>query len=344
MVDLVSIQAAALRSVNRLPRRLSRPLVGKPVVVEGQTLHHDMAVVLATQRIAGPPIETLPITKGRKLLSESARIISGKQPIGAVTNRKITGPAGPIPLRFYTPENLTGTAPALVFYHGGGFAMGDLESHDGLCRYLAEQAQVRVISVDYRLAPEAQFPAGVDDSIAAWKWIVENADGLGIDRARIAVGGDSAGGNLAAVIAQEMVHSGGPVPAFQLLIYPVTDFSQKSASRRTFAQGYFLTEELMDIFESAYLAGDEDLKDPRLSPLYGDVTGLPPAYVVTAGFDPLRDEGEAYAAKMAEAGVKVEQVRESGLIHSFANMVGYGTAGPAAVRRCAHALQRGLGR
>ena len=247
-----------------------------------------------------------------------------------------------MPLRFYTPRGLTGTSPALVFLHGGGWIYGDLESHDALCRVLAEQAQVRVIAVDYRLAPEAPFPAAVDDAMAAWTWVADHADALGIDPDRIAVGGDSAGGNLAAIVAQQTVRAGVASPAFQLLIYPATDFAERAPSRATYREGFFLTEDFMDLAEENYLIGSEDRADPRLSPLHGDVSGVAPAYVVTAGFDPLLDEGSAYADALRAAGVEVEYLCEDGMIHGFANMVGVGRVAPQAVRRMAAALQRGL--
>ena len=229
-----------------------------------------------------------------------------------------------------------------MYFHGGAWIYGDLESHDAVCRFLAEEAQVRVIAVDYRLAPEAPFPAGFEDAWAAWKWITEHAKGIAIDPTRIAVGGDSAGGCFAALVAQHAVKDDGIKPAFQLLIYPVTDFLDTSVSRKTYAEGYYLTEAFMTLGEESYLLGNEDRADPRLSPLQQDVTGVAPAYVVTAGFDLLLDEGKAYADKLRAAGVLVEYVCEEGLIHSFANMVGVGTAAPRAMRRAANALQRGL--
>jgi len=268
--------------------------------------------------------------------------VGGNLPIGAVTDRTIDGPGGPLTLRFYTPRGLTGDAPALVFLHGGAWIYGDLDSHDATCRFLAEEAQVRVVAVDYRLAPEAPFPAAFDDVSAAWQWITEHAKGIGIDPTRIAVGGDSAGGCMAALVAQHAVKGAAIKPAFQLLIYPVTDFLDTSASRKTYAEGFYLTEAFMTLGEESYLLGDEDRADPRLSPLRQDVAGVAPAYVVTAGFDLLRDEGQAYAETLRAAGVPVEYVCEDGLIHSFANMVGVGTSAPRAMRRAANALQRGL--
>ncbi|MET0931365.1 MAG: alpha/beta hydrolase [Aeromicrobium sp.] len=337
-----TVRGVTARSLMQLPRPVLARLAGAPVVVNGRTLDPEMHLVLKLQHLEGPAAESVAITRGRRIIAASSRLAGGNQPIGAVTDRTIDGPGGPLALRFYTPRGLSGKSPALVFLHGGGWIYGDLESHDATCRFLAEEAQVRVIAVDYRLAPEAPFPAAVDDALAAWTWITAHAPGLGIDPERIAVGGDSAGGNLAAVVAQQTVQAGGPSPAFQLLIYPATDFLETSQSRLTYADGFFLTKAFMDLAEENYLVGGEDRADPRLSPLHGDVTGVAPAYVVTAGFDPLLDEGDAYAEKLRAAGVQVEHVREDGLIHGFLNMVGLGRVAPKASRRAAVALQRNL--
>lgn len=330
------------RSILKLPRPVIKRLAGAPIVVGGKSLDPEMQLLLRLQKLEGPAVETMPIRKGRANIVAGAKVVGGNLPIGAVTDRTIDGPGGPLTLRFYTPRGLTGDAPALVFLHGGGWIYGDLESHDAVCRFLAEEAQVRVIAVDYRLAPEAPFPAAFDDSWAAWTWITEHAKGIGIDPTRIAVGGDSAGGNLAALVAQHAVSAGGIEPAFQLLIYPATDFLETSASRLTYAEGFYLTKAFMDLAEVHYLVGDEDKSELRLSPLHQDVAGVAPAYLVTAGFDPLLDEGKAYADKLRDAGVRVEYVCEEGLIHSFANMVAVGTSAPRAMRRAATALQRGL--
>ncbi len=337
-------RTATARGIFALPRAARRRLAGAPVVLDGKTLDVDMQLLLRLEKLEGPEVAAMSISKGRRRIVSSARLAGGSQPIGAVTERTIDGPGGPLALRFYTPRGLAGPSPALVYLHGGGWIYGDLESHDALCRFLAEEAQVRVIAVDYRLAPEAPFPAAVDDVWAAWAWITEHASGIGVDPASIAVGGDSAGGNLAAVVAQLAARDGEsvPPPALQLLIYPATAFGQPTKSREAFAEGFYLTQTFMDLAEANYLVGDEDLSDPRLSPICGDPTGVAPAHVVTAGFDPLLDEGEAYATLMREAGVPVEYVCEEGLIHGFANMTGLGSSAPAALRRLAAALQRGL--
>jgi acetyl esterase len=336
-------RGTSARALLKLPKPVLRRLAGAPVVINGRTLDPEMQLLLKLQRLEGPAVETIAISKARRQVVSSAKLVGGNQPIGAITDRSIDGPGGPLPLRFYTPRGLKGPAPALVYFHGGAWIYGDLDSHDAVCRVLAEEAQVRVVSVDYRLAPEAPFPAAWDDCWAAWKWITENAQGLGIDAARIAVGGDSAGGNMAASVAQHA--SADPSvadPAFQLLIYPRTDLSAGSESRLQYAEGYYLSEAFIALGDENYLVGDEDKADKRLSPLHHDPSGAPPAYLVTAGFDPLLDEGKAYADKMRAAGVRVEYVCEEGLIHGFVNMVGLGTSAPKAVRRIASALQRGL--
>lgn len=339
---LGGIRSATARSVFSWPRPVLRRIAGPPVVIDGKTLDLEMQVMLRFQGLEGPPVETLPASRARRQIVKSARLTGGRKPIGAVTERTLDGPGGPIGLRFYTPRGISGTSPALVYIHGGSFMHGDLDSHDALCRVLAEEAQVRVIAVDYRLAPEAPFPAAVDDTWAAWAWVNDNAAGLGVDPSRIAVGGDSAGGNLAAVVAQRAVREGVLAPAFQLLIYPVTAFGRPTKSRETYAEGFYLTRASIELSDENYLVGNEDLDDPRISPLLGDVTGVAPAHVVTAGFDPLLDEGEAYADHLREAGVPVEYRCEESLIHAFVNMTGLGRSAPAAVSRIAAALQRGL--
>ena len=218
---------------------------------------------------------------------------------------------------------------------------GDLESHDPACRFLAERSGVMVLAVDYRLGPEHPFPAAYDDALAAYRWVVDHVDELGADVDRLAVGGDSAGGNLAAVVAIEAARTGLPL-AHQLLVYPVTDALRDTASARLFGAGFYLTSEFMGLAERAYVV-DHDPRDPRISPAYADLPdGLAPAYVVTAGFDPLRDEGEAYARQLADAGVPVELRRFPGLIHGFFNIVGGGRSSRAANAEIAAKLKAAL--
>jgi acetyl esterase len=221
--------------------------------------------------------------------------------------------------------------------------VGDLDTHDAVCRWLASAAGAGVLAVDYRRAPEDRFPAAVDDALAAFRAAVAQADALGADSARVAVAGDSAGGNLAAVVAQLATRDGGPRPAGQLLIYPVTDLSRKHPSYRLFADGFFLTEREMDWYRAHYLPDDAAARDPRASPLLAeDLRGLPPAMVLTAGFDVLRDEGEAYARRLADAGVPVRLSRRPGLIHGFAHAAAVSRPAQAAMREAASWLAEAL--
>jgi acetyl esterase len=265
--------------------------------------------------------------------------------VASVKDLSAPGPHGPIPLRAYRPQGSTEqqVLPALVYTHGGGHTIGDLDTHDTLCRELCNLSGLAVVAVDYRLGPEHKFPAAVDDSWAALNWIVANAGPLGIDAAKIAVGGDSAGGNLAAVMALMARDAGAPKLAFQLLIYPVTDFRYITPSQKSNGQGYLLTREVIDYFTANYLPENPDLLNWRLSPAFApDFSKLPPALVLTAGYDPLLDEGREYAEKLEAAGNRVEYVCYPGQIHGFITM---GRAIPEAneaVALCADRLKNAL--
>jgi acetyl esterase len=268
----------------------------------------------------------------------------GDTPIGKVEDQNIEGPGGQLGVRMYTPVSTTSTVlPGLVFFHGGGFVLGDLDTHDDLCRVLCNESGFRVVSVDYRLAPEHPFPAAVDDCFAATQWVAANAAALGIEPRRLAVGGDSAGGNLAAVVAQ-LARSGGPSIAFQLLIYPVAQLGAPyTPSMRENAKGYFLEKEGMDWFTRLYAPDKDHRNDPRLSPLRcTDLSGLPPAYVITAGFDPLRDEGKAYADCLDRAGVPVTYVNYPGMVHGFFSMRGFIPKAREAIAAAAAAMREGV--
>ena len=334
-------EKAAFAGALALPEPVKRLLAGRAVVLDGQTLATETQLTLRLQKVSGlPPVESLPVLQGRDALLHQSLLAGGSLPVGSVRDLR----AGDLPARLYTPRALLGggTAPLLVFLHGGGFIYGDIESHDAPCRLLAERAGVRVLSVEYRLAPEAPFPAAHDDCVAAYRWVVEHADEMDADPQRLAVGGDSAGGNLAAWVALVAAEEGLPC-AFQLLVYPTTDAHHDTASARMFDEGFFLTRRFMDLATSTYVPAGTDLDDPRLSPLNADVPeGLAPAYLCTAGFDPLRDEGEAYARKLVEAGVAVEMHRFPDQIHGFLNIVGVGRTSRRAVEQIADALRRGL--
>ena len=242
-------------------------------------------------------------------------------------------------IRTYRPVKAE-RLPALVYFHGGGWTIGDLDTHDVLCRQLAVGARCMVLSVDYRLAPEHPFPAAVDDCFAALRWTAQNAAKLGIDARRIAVGGDSAGGNLAAVVALLARDAGGPAIRYQLLIYPATDQRGGTASHERNGRGYLLTREAMDFFRAAYLPRPEEWTDWRASPLLApSLAALPPALVMTAGFDPLVDEGRAYADKLRAAGAKVEYREYADMVHGFLLFGGVLDTANAAVTDCCAALR-----
>jgi acetyl esterase len=248
--------------------------------------------------------------------------------------------AAGVPARVYRPHDATGAA--LVFFHGGGWVVCDLETHDPLCRTLAARSGCTIVAVDYRLAPEHRFPAAADDAWTATRWVAANIEALGCDPARIGVGGDSAGGNLAAVVARRARDSRLPL-AFQLLIYPVTDHRFDTASYETLAEGYGLTRETMQWYWDQYLARPEDGDDPDASPLRADdLRGVAPALVLVAGYDPLCDEGVAYAERLADAGVPTSLVRYDALIHGFIRMPGVIDAAGAALDETAAALREAL--
>lgn len=320
-------EAAAARAFAALPAKVQLRLAGgKPITLDGQTLDPATQLVLALieRRGGNVPPGTHPLAKERAILRRQSMIGSGDPlPVKAVRDIQIDGADGKIGARFYSTPERGGPHPLLVFFHGGGFVLGDLDSHDGLCRSLCVHAGVDVLAVDYRLAPEHPFPAAPDDARAAFEWAQANAADLGSDPTRIAVGGDSAGGNLAAVTAREMARSLAPPPIAQLLIYPTTDWTVKHPSHGIFGEGFLLSSDLMDWFGVQYVGSraNPELTDPRLSPLRAeDFSGLPPAVITTGGFDPLRDEGEAYAEALSSAGCEVLLRRFPDLVHGFASM------------------------
>ncbi|HUO05002.1 MAG TPA: alpha/beta hydrolase [Candidatus Binataceae bacterium] len=263
--------------------------------------------------------------------------------IEGVEDRHIPGPAGQVPIRIYTPSGRT--APGvMVFFHGGGWVLGDLSSHDALCRKLANGAGCVVVSVDYRLAPEHKFPAAAEDSFAAVKWTAENAAELGAEPGRIAVGGDSAGGNLAAATALMARDRGGPAIRFQLLIYPAVDASLETHSQKEFsADGLILSRADMQWFWGHYLSSTADRVNPYASPLRAkSLSGLPPALIITASHDPLRDEGEAYAKRLIEAGVRAACTRYDGVTHGFVSFADGLELGQKAIAQASLALSEAL--
>jgi len=333
---VATAERLALAATMRLPERVQRGLGGRPVVVDGQTLAPDLQLMLRLQRLVRETgAETLPIAEGRRAIVRHAALTGGQQPIGSVRDLDVAGR----PARLYVPIGAPSVGPLLVYLHGGGFMHGDLESHDPACRFLAERSGVRLLAVDYRLGPEHRFPAAYDDALAAYAWAVEHAPEVGGDPDRLGVGGDSAGGNLSAGVAIEAARRGWPCRV-QLLVYPATDARRRTPSAELFDDGFYLTRAYMELADASYAASDADLDDPRYSPVRADLpTGLARALVFTAGFDPLRDEGEAYARRLEEAGVSVELTRFADQIHGFVNIVGVGRSSRAANLRVATALR-----
>lgn len=334
----------------RLEARLARGLVGlsprtqvrlaggKPVRRDGQELDPGIQLMLAAagrfrggaslRGFAGPDASAAEVRSQvrREALALSAR----RTPVQRVSDLDVDGAAGPLRARHYVPPEPRGPHPLLVFLHGGGWTIGDLDTHDEPCRILCRHGGMHVLAVAYRLAPEHPFPAAVEDARAALDWALEHAQQLGADPARVAVGGDSAGGNLATVAARLITPAREQGPVLQILIYPAVDFTERRRSIELFGDGFFLTADDRDWCQSNYLGGPAaDLADPRASPLRAEsLAGLPPAIVATAAFDPLRDEGEAYADALTAAGTPTVLRRFPGLIHGFINMT--------AVNRTAH--------
>jgi len=301
------------------------------------------AQALLTAMAAYPPLDFSRIQAAdlRAMMAGGSAAFAPGDEVARIEERCIDGPGGPLRLRLYYPEG-RGPWPLTVFFHGGGFVMCGLDSHDNLCRCLAARAGCLLVSVDYRLAPEAPFPAAVDDALAAFDWLRAHAAELDADPARLSVAGDSAGGNLAAVTAQ-YAHRQGHALCHQLLLYPITDFAAESASYRLFAENHYLTAAMLRWFRAQYLGAGADGADPRISPLRAkDFSGLAPATVFTAEYDPLRDEGEAYAQALQAAGVAVALQRVPGQIHGFISMLGVIPAANAALDHAGAVLRRAL--
>lgn len=287
-----------------------------PLDPEAQAMLDSMA--------AGGDVDpfSLPHTAVREAFAQMPGQTEGP-PVDRVENLEVPGEGGPIPVRVYTPEaaGATGRRPAIVYFHGGGWVLCGLDTHDSTCRELAVGTGAVVVSVDYRLAPETKFPGPLEDCLAATRWTVEEAERLGIDPDRVAIAGDSAGGNLAAAVAQVCRERGGPALVHQLLIYPVTNRDFETPSYCDNGEGYFLTTRMMQWFWDHYLDSDTDAENPLAAPLRAkDLAGLPPATVITAEYDPLRDEGRAYAERLAEAGVPTEYTNYEGVFHGFFGM------------------------
>jgi len=296
------------------------------------------------ESLGAPPLHTLTPEQARPVVVEDSAKLGKPEPVGKVEDRTLPGPLGEIPIRIYTPHG-PGPFPTLVYYHGGGWVVCDIETHDRLCSSITNAANCIVVSVDYRLAPEHKYPAAVDVAYAAAEWVFVHVETLGGDAGRIALGGDSAGGNLAAVVPMMARDRGAFRPGLQVLIYPVTDFNLDTPSYHNNAEGFMLTREDMRWFWGHYLTRDEQGAEPYASPLRAeDLSRLPPALVITAEYDVLLDEGEAYAARLREAGVSVTLTRYDGMIHGFVRHTGQFDKARVAVDQIAAALRGMSGR
>ena len=338
MID--GLRAAIVRGLAGLPARVQYLLSGEPpIVVDGQTLDPMVQLLRRLRKLEGAPglVEPDYMTGRRRFRREMLALAGPREPVARVRDLTIEGAAGPLRARHYVPPDSVGAPPLLLYLHGGGFVLGDLDVFDEECRLLCRHAGQHVLSVAYRLAPEHRFPAALEDARASMRWARANAAALGADPERVAIGGDSAGANLATVTSRLDARD-GVAPFAQLLIYPPTDSVIERPSERLFGEGYFLGTKDRDAFAHLYVDGTNVAEDdPRVSPLFSsDLGTLPPALVVTAGFDMLRDEGEAYAQALIAACTPTRVHREPGLPHGFANMIGFVPAARTAMIRVAH--------
>ncbi len=330
-----------------LPAAARRRLAGTPVVVDGAPLDPDLQLLLRLERMTTAGTPAAPVPRRRAHLDAATALVGGRAPT-TVASRAVVlersdrdDPGPPLAGRLFTPAGLAAGSPLLVYLHGGGWVTGGLNSHDTVCRFLADRGRLRVLAVEYRLAPEHPFPAAVLDASAAFRFARTRAPDLGADPRAIALGGDSAGANLAAVTAHLAVRAGEPTPDRLLLFYPPCDATRRTASRDLFADGFLLTDADIAWFRDHYIPSEAQRADPRASILLAeDLSGLPPTHLVTAGFDPIRDEGEAFGERLAAAGVPVVLRREPDLVHGFVNMIGLSARCRAAVADAAVALRR----
>ena len=339
-----ALASLTVRGLPRIPNGVKRVLLGgRSVTIDGNTLDTTLQLMLTGMTAVG--LNALIASPDVVAARTQVRILTAsfKQniPVARVTNLSIPGPVDPIRMRHYRPIDGDGQ-PLLVFYHGGGQVIGDLETHDDLCRQICREGGLHVLSVDYRLAPEHKAPAGSDDAYAAFQCAGE----LGADPGQVVVGGDSAGGSLAALVSLRARNEGTRLPALQLLFYPVTNYSDETRSQTLFAEGFFLTKQNLHWCRQQFLDGTRvDAADPRVSPLLADdFSGLPPALLLTAGFDPLRDEGRQYAAALREAGVTVDYREFGSLVHGFANFFPLGGGSATAMAETISALRAHLAR
>jgi acetyl esterase len=341
---LDTVQGSALKPVTALPPALRRRLAGAPIQIDGNVLDPDLQLLLRLEGLL-PSATKQSVATARANLVTMTKLVAGHpRELLRVTELTVRGADGQLGARLYVPR----AAPSLgggllVFFHGGGWVVGDLNSHDAYCRTLADEAGIRVLSVDYRLAPEAEAPVAAEDAIAAFNWAMEHAEDLGADPAYVGVGGDSAGGNLAAVVAQQCVRRNLPAPAHQILIYPALDLTSRRPSRDLFGEGFFLTEADILWYQDHYTPDPAIRSSPLVSPLLTeDLTGLAPAHVVTAGFDPLRDEGNEYATRLTDSGVPTTHLCEPAMVHGFANILALPGETQSARQRLSTAIRQAL--
>jgi acetyl esterase len=347
------VRVQALRWVFRvlfgLPRPVKRLLAGRPILVDEQELDLDLQLLGRVDRLLasndGGTVDRATLAEQRRQADLAADLVADAL-LAHIETRdvQVPGETGPLPARLYVPPAVPETRSLIVYFHGGGFVLGSVASTDPLCRLLAAQSGVRVLSVEYRLAPEHPYPAALEDALAAFRAVRADAAAFGALPDLIAVGGDSAGGNLALVGDHQQAALGGPVPAFVLALYPVTDAERSGGSRELFGTGFGLTADLLRDLERMYLPDGVPTDDTRGAILRADdLSGMPPVYLATAGFDPLRDEGEQLAARLREAGVPVVARRFPGLVHGYASFTALSAAARDATLDAASALRAGLG-
>lgn len=337
----------AMRSSPRVERWLKRK---RSKVVDGRVLDGEMAIMLGMDDLSRTSqIQRMSPARARRVQAESIAVVEAPPPRG-VTTRELTytSDGHRLRARYYAPQQLTAPSPAMLYIHGGGFVACDIDTHDTFCRRIALGSNIRVVSIEYRLAPEHKFPAAGDDVVAAFQWLVRSASELGVDANRIAVGGDSAGGHFTAYLTQRLASANAPVrPALQVLIYPALDGTRSEASYRTLGKGYFLENELIDWYIECYFGtlDKKVLAAPERSPLHApSVKGLPPALIYASGFDPLRDEAAAYAKRLQEAGIDVRYHCFDSLLHGFVLMTGFSEAALQASERVAREIGEALRR
>lgn len=318
-----NLKAHTLQSLLRLPRFAKRRIAGKPIRIDGLELDLDMQLLVKLSNLEPPirpSLDPKQLQASRNAFNASTRVVAGKI-VKMKTQDILVGQGQPkMPARLYSPDQHIDAM--LFFLHGGGWVHGNLDTHDNLCRHLARATGAKVLSVEYQKAPENPWPTAVEDAMRAYEDVVSRLPEFGLNAPFIAVGGDSAGGKLATVLARQLSHTDIQQPQAQLLIYPSADSPRQGGSRTLFADGFLLTGESIRIYQNCYIPAQQDHSHPDISPLYADdIHKLPPAIVVTAGFDPLRDEGRDYAKKLEQAGVKVKWIEYPGMVHGFANIL-----------------------